>query len=222
MTDDVGIRLYFAPGSSSLAPHVALCDAGAAFDAVPVMLADGEQRRPEYLKINPLGRIPALVAEGQVITEVIGILAWIAHRFPEAALLPFHDPFSVGRAFSHLSRFATTMAVSIAQIFRTERFTADENLWPQLRSEARDRFEADMGDIERALDGEWLLGDRYSVVDPYALVLWRWGQRLGIPSSSFPAWSDHAARMMERPAVIDALKAEELALSASKATQKTA
>lgn len=214
MSDRIRPQLYFAPGSSSLAPHIALYEANAAFEAVPVILADGEQRRPEYLAINPLGRVPALVLEGgAAITEVIGILAWVAHQYPGADLLPLNDPAGVGRAFSLLSRYATTLAVNVAQIWRTGRFTMDEALWPGLQAEARERFEAGCVDVERSLAGEWFLGDRYSIVDPYALVLWRWGQRLGFPASAFPAWRDHADRMRQRPAVEAALKAEESALS---------
>lgn len=214
MTNDGKISLYFAPGSSSLAPHIALHEAGAPFDAVPVMLANGEQRQPEYLKINRLGRIPAIMVGDQAITEVIGTLAWIAHRYPEAGLLPLADPLAVGRAFSVMSWYATTLAVGVAQMLRTERFTPDEALWPQLKDDAQVRLEAGYAAIEDGFDGPWILGNRFSVVDCYALVLWRWGQRFGFPPASFPAWSDHAARMMERPAVIAALATEQAAAAA--------
>ena len=128
---------------------------GAEFDAVPVILAKDEQKRPEYLKVNPLARVPALAIQGQVITEVIGILAWIAHRYPQANLLPLSDPLTVGRTFSVLSRYATTLAVCVAQMARTERFTSNEELWPQLRSDGQIRFQAGMAEIERSFDGEW-------------------------------------------------------------------
>lgn len=209
------IRLFVAPGSSSLAPHVALIETGAAFEAVPVILAAGEQRKPAYLSINPAGRIPAMTVNGVLITEVIGTLTWIAQRYPDAALLPLDDVLLMGRAYATMSFYASTMAVALAQCLRTERFTRDESLWPQLKEDGATNFEAGFAGIENELRDEWILGDRYSVVDSYALVLWRWGQRLGLNAAAYPAWHAHAERMLARPAVKTVLNLEtELAAGA--------
>lgn len=201
-------RLYFAPGSSSLAPHVALLEAGADFEAIPVMLAAGEQRRPEFLSVNPKGRIPALVVGDSQITEVIGLLTWIAHRYPEADLLPLGDPTALAAAYSKMSVFATDLHVAMAQFSRTERFTPDERLWPALKEAGLNNLGRGFADIEQNLSGRWIMGDRYSVLDAYALVLWRWAERLGFDLAAYPKWREHSERMFKRPAVAKAAEAE--------------
>src|SRR5215472_15370646 len=85
------LTLFFAPGSSSMAPHIALHEIGAPFEARPLSLAKRETRAPEYLAVNPEGKVPALVIDGRVLTEVAGILYYLAKRFPAAGLLPAGD-----------------------------------------------------------------------------------------------------------------------------------
>src|SRR5689334_12295831 len=102
-----GLRLYYAPGACSLAPHVALEEAGAAFEVRRVDLAAGEQRREEYLAINPLGRVPALTVDDTTICENIAILTYVAQRFAYARLLPLESPLALGRAYEIMSWLAS-------------------------------------------------------------------------------------------------------------------
>ena len=82
------LTFYFAPGSSSFAAHIALHEVGADFEARPMSFERKDMRSPEYLKINPAGLVPTLLIDGRVLTEVAGILFYLARRFPEAGLLP--------------------------------------------------------------------------------------------------------------------------------------
>lgn len=204
------LKLYFAAGSSALPALVGLEEAGASFDAVRLVLANGDQRRPEFLAVNPRGRIPVLEVDGVRIAENIAVLSTLAHRFPEARLLPAGDAVAVGRAYEWLAWFASGVHVSFAQTGRPERYTRDEAAWPALKAGGRENMLAAYEEIEARLDaaGPWLLGDRFSLVDPYALVFHRWAERLDIDMGAFPAYSAHAERVRARPSVQRALALE--------------
>ena len=112
------LKLFFAPGSCALAALTCLEAAGAEYEAQPVRLASGEQRRPEFLAISPRGQVPVLDVGGQPICENIAVLTYIAHRFPEARLLPIDQPFQLAKAYEVLSWFATNLHVAVAQVWR--------------------------------------------------------------------------------------------------------
>jgi glutathione S-transferase len=135
-------------------------------------------------------------------------LTCIVKLFPQAALLPTEDPISLAHAYELMSWLASTVHVSIAQIWRTERFTHDPSAATSLRRDGVTNILASYQVIDGMIEGNWVLGDRYSVLDPYLLVFWRWGARLSIDMSTFPKWSAHTARVMARPAVIRALARE--------------
>ncbi|MEW5686949.1 MAG: glutathione S-transferase family protein [Pseudomonadota bacterium] len=205
----MAITLYFAAGSCTLPALAGLEEAGAAYEAVRLVLAEGHQRTPQYLAVHPRGRVPALVADGVTITENIAVLTTIAGLFPEAALLPV-DPVQQGRAYELLSWFASGIHVSFAQTSRPERYTRDEAAWPALRAGGRENMLAAYAELEARLeDGRaWLLGEAYSLADPYALVFHRWAERLGVETADYPAFDAHAARVRARPAVRRALEQE--------------
>src|ERR1700721_247985 len=89
--DHVMLTLYFAPGSSSMAPHIALHELGVPFEARRLSFSKRENRTPAYLALNPEGKVPTLLVEGRPLTEVAAILFYLARQFPEARLLP-HEP----------------------------------------------------------------------------------------------------------------------------------
>src|SRR5277367_6927423 len=102
------LTLYFSPGSSSMAPHIALHEIGAPFDSRPISLAKKENRTPAYLAINPEGRVPTMLIDGRALTEVAGILYYLAKRFPEAGLLP-DDVEEQSQVVSWMSFIASTV-----------------------------------------------------------------------------------------------------------------
>ncbi len=103
------LTLYYAPNTCALASRIALEEAGAAFEARRIDFANAEQAKPEYLAINPKGRVPALVAERGVLTETPAILAFIAQSYPEARLAPLDDPF----AFAELQAFNNYLCATV-------------------------------------------------------------------------------------------------------------
>lgn len=204
------LQLYFAPGSSSLAPLVALEELDIPYVGHRLDLAAGDQRKPEYLKVNPRGRVPTLVVDGQPVTEVLAILTYLAHRYPHSELLPLADPLKLAKAYEVMSWFASTVHVAFAQIARPERYADDEAVKAALATPGEARFARTLTDIEHLArgPGPWLLGDAFTAVDAYALVIWRWAERRSIDTALYPAWSAKVARAFARPSVVRALRKE--------------
>jgi glutathione S-transferase len=204
------LQLYFAPGSSSLAPLVALEEINVPYGAHGLDLAAGDQHKPDYLKVNPRGRVPTLLVDGQPVTEVLAILTYLAHRYPHSELLPLADPLRLAKAYEVMSWFASTVHVAFAQIARPERYADDEAVKAALATPGEARFARTLTDIERLAQapGPWLLGESFSVVDAYALVIWRWAERRQIETGRYPAWGAKAVRAFARPSVVRALRRE--------------
>ena len=175
------LTLYFAPGASSMAVHIALHEIGAPFEARPISLGKREQRTREFLAINPEGKVPTLLIDGRPLTEVAGILFYLAKRFPAAGLLP-DDIEGEAQAVSWMSFIAATLHPARAR--GIEHATQVYGLADR-RLGARD----------------WALG-RYSIVDIHLFRLyWRLANSLKPAPGTFPHLDAHYHRMMARPAV---------------------
>jgi len=204
------LRLFYSPGACSLVPHVALEEAGAEFEAVRKTIADKAHRQPEYLAINPRGLIPAMEVDGRVVTETIALLACIGHRWPASGQLPLDDLPALARVFELLSWFATTLHHGgFGPIFRARAAGIER---PEVEVAAdRERLRGLFVELDALLaPGPWLLGDRYSVADPYPLTFLRWARRLELDVEQHCHWTAHARRMVERPAVRRVLAREGL------------
>lgn len=206
----MSITLYFAERSSAFPALVGLEEAGADFDAVRLALAKGEQKSDAYLALYDRGRVPALAIDGEVIGENVGVLTALAFRFPQANLLPIADPAALARAYELIGWFASGVHVGFAQIFRPERYTDDQAAWPALAEGGKRNAAAAYAELERRLsDGRpWLLGEAFSLLDPYAVVFWRWAERIGADTSAYPNFAAHVARVLARPSVQRAVARE--------------
>ena len=186
------LALYLAPGSSSMAPHIALHETGAPHEIRSMSFARKEHREPAYLAINPEGKIPTLLIDGRRLTEVAGILFYLAKRYPEAKLLPA-DIEAQAQAVSWMSFIAA--AVHPARPKGLEHAMAIFALADQRLGPKADR-------------GEWALGP-YSIADIHLFRLfWRFANSLKPPKGSFPNLEAHHDRMMRRPAVIKTIEIE--------------
>jgi glutathione S-transferase len=193
------LTLYFAPGASSMAPHIALHEIGAPFEARPISFAKHEQRSPAYLALNPEGKVPVLLVDGRVMTEVAAILYFLARLRPDAGLWPAGDVEAEAQVISWMSFIAST-------------------IHPSRRSGAEKWAEA-FALAERRLAGrEWAIG-AYSIADIHLFRLfWRYVRHMtpaaGGPEArqhktgTFPGLEAHHARMMARPAVTRTLAVE--------------
>jgi glutathione S-transferase len=183
------LTLYFAPGSSSMAVHIALHEIGVAFESRPMSFKHHDLRSPEYLVINPEGKVPTLLIDGRPLTEVAGILYYLARRFPDAGLLPGDDPEAEAQAISWMSFIASTLHPA--------------------RARGLDYAKQVYGIADLRLgSNEWVLG-QYSIVDIHLFRLyWRLANSLKPPAGTFPNLTIHHDRMMRRPAVQRTLEIE--------------
>jgi glutathione S-transferase len=194
-------KLYYAPGTCALAPHICFEEAGAVVDFVRVDLAGGEHHGPEYLKLNPNARVP--------LTEAAAIMGWIARTWPDAHLAPSGDAWAEAQVQSFNSFLTSSVhASSFGAIFRPGRFSDDPALHPAIKAKGLATLKGQFAQIEDRLQpGAWVHG-AYSTSDPYLLVMARWYVRLHEDLGAFPRIAAHAERMLERPAVKAAFEVE--------------
>ena len=207
------MKLCYAPGSCATVSHLALEEAGAQYELRRIDLGKGEQRTEAYLKVNPNGRVPALILDdGRVLIENIGIVTYLAGLYPAGQLIP-SDPFGAARCYSLMSLFASSVHVAWAHNARPERYTTDASATPNLRKVGRKSFFNYLQLIDGWLEGrKWLL-DRYSVCDPYALVFYGWGLRGELPVGELKSYTAHKDRMLQRSAVRRIVIEEKLAIA---------
>jgi glutathione S-transferase len=203
------LTLHYAPNTCALASHIALERAGAEYRTVRIDFASTQQRSPEYLGINPKGRVPSLVSGRGVLTETPAILAFIAQSFPDARLAPLDDPFAFARAQAFNSYLCSTVHVAHAHRMRGHRWADD----PAAIAEMQRKVPQSVGDcfqlIERKmLKGPWVLGEAYSVCDMYLFTLAQWLEADGVDPTGLPRVADHRRRMAEDPVVKRVLAAE--------------
>jgi glutathione S-transferase len=205
------LKLFYAPGACSLAPHIVLEEIGGTHAFERVSLREGAQRGPAYLAINPKGRVPALATHRGVVTENPAILAYLAQSFPAARLAPLDDAFAFAQMQAFNLFLCSTVHVAFAHAFRPERYADGEAPAQAMRAKAPGALTDAFALIEKTLsDGrDYVLGDAYSVADPYLLVFSRWMDTRGVASlAGLPMTAAHLGRMCERPAVIRALARE--------------
>jgi glutathione S-transferase len=203
------LRLYYTPDTCALASHIALEMAGAPYEAVKVDFAKGEQRKPEYLAVNPKGRVPALVTERGVLTETPAILVYIAQRFPAAKLAPIDDPFTLAEAQAFNSYLCSTVHVAHAHRMRGTRWSDDPATIDGMKRGAPKSVAAAFALIENGmLKGPWVLGGVFSISDLYLFTLAQWLEADGVDTATLPRVMDHRRRVAALPAARKALAAE--------------
>jgi glutathione S-transferase len=192
------LTLYYAAGACSLAAHIVLEEGGEKYEARKMDLSKGEQRSPEYMKIHPLGRVPALqLDDGKPLTENTAILPYLGKRFK---LWPT-DPVADAQALSVIGFFAATVHPAHGHIGRPERYATNKDAHPDIQATGKKSFTEYLAQIDGMYaKQEWLAGN-YSVLDPYALVFYSWGVKRELGVQQMKSFSAAKDRMMQRPAV---------------------
>ncbi len=215
-------RLYYSPGACSMAAHIVLEEIGQPYELQLVSSSGAREGKmtatPEWKAINPKGRVPALLGvpgkiggADNLLTELTAILVYLARMNPSARLLPA-EPAGEARCIEWMNWLASNVhAMSYGQIWRSQRFTADESAFAQLKAKGETNIRDQYAYIECLLaDGrEWAVANGYSVVDPYLLVFFHWGRRIGLDmQAGYPAWTRLTERLVARPAVTRVLADE--------------
>jgi glutathione S-transferase len=203
------LKLFHAWGSCSLAPYIALEEAGADYEVAVMSTRDGDQRRAEYLAINPKGRVPALLTDRGVLTENPAILAWIAQTYPDARLAPLDDPWAFGQAQAFNSYLCATVHVAHAHKHRGYRWTDDQRAQAELTRKVPETMAACFQLIEdEMLKGPYVLGESFSICDAYLFTLADWLEGDNVDPQQFPKVYEHRERVRARPAVSKVLAQE--------------
>ncbi len=187
--------------SCSVATHIALLEAGADFTSHPMNLSKGEQRTPEYLKINPKSRVPVLVTDKGILTENVALLLYVAQTHPKANLAPT-DPFELAQMQAFNAYLASTVHVNHAHKLRGSRWTDDAAAIETMKA----KVTSNMTDCAALIESEylrtpWVMGTQYTVAYAYLFIKTKWMESDGVDLNQFPKLKRHYEAMKARPAV---------------------
>lgn len=205
------LTLYYAAGTCAVATHLALEFAGAPYEAVRVDFGTQQQRSPDYLRINPKGRVPALATDRGVLTETPALLQYVAQSWPESGLAPLGDPFLLARMNEFNSYLCSTVHVAHAHRGRGARWADD----PQAIEAMKQKVPQNMADCfalieEHMVQGPWVLGERFSTSDLYLFTIASWLPVHGIDVARYPRVAAVCRALETQPAVRKVLAAHEV------------
>lgn len=201
------MRLYFTPGACSLAPHIALREAGLDFELEQVDLQTKRTKSgADYTEVNPKGYVPALrLDDGQVLTEAATILQYVADQKPESGLAPAPGSIERYRLQEWLNFIATELHKGFSPLWKPDTPEAYKTV-------VKDNLAKRFSHLDQRLAGnQYLVNDRFTVADAYAFVIANWAKHFGIDLAPWPNLAAHRDRVAARPKVQEALKAEGLA-----------
>lgn len=210
------MQLHYFPGNASMVPHMLLEELALPFELRYVDRALDAQKSADYLKLNPNGLIPVLVDGDLVLYETAAICLHLADSHPQAGLVPPLGSSERAQLYKRLMWLSNTMQATSLLYFYPERWLDAGNAAgaAQIKAHAEAQIVGmlEQLDAELAAHGkDWLLGDRYSVLDPYALVLCRWTRGFARPARSWARLGPYLQRVLARPAVQRVLATEQIA-----------
>ncbi len=206
------MKLYYSPGACSFAPHIVLEEIGQPYEIELVSTMDGSTQKDKFLSLNPKGRVPLLSNVDVNVTEASAIMTYLALSSPSSNLIG-NAPLQFARTIEWMNWLATIHAQAIAQNWRAERFSNDENAHEGIREKGMECLLEACTQIDNKLEHkQWAVGAQYSIVDPYLLVFFRWGNRLGVNMRKYEYWTKHAEEMEKRSAVQTVLAVENISL----------
>lgn len=194
-------KLYYAPGACSLASHIALEESGIPYETQRLNLAEGDQRKPEYLKLNPRGRVPTLQVDDKLLTENVGILTYLGGGYPKAGIWP-KKTWDQAKLVSSMAWLSNTVHPTYGHLIRAQRYADDAAAQEAIKAKAREMYGGYLKEIDDLLAGKkWSIADQYTVLDGYLLVFYRWGNRNNFPVKTLKNYTTLIERVMARPAV---------------------
>ena len=204
----MNLTLYFAPGSCSRVPMIALEEIGVPFESRVVAFMAGEHRQPAYLALNPAGKVPALVADGEPVGQNLAIQYFLARSFPVAKLLPLTgDPLADARVLAQVAWFSADLHPLVTRI-RLPQFACD-TAPERVKELAMAAMAQQLAAVEQRLGTQmWFLSAGWSLLDAYLHWVWFRITGAGFDAAPFPNIAAHHARMAERPSVQRAVARE--------------
>lgn len=205
-------QLYLGSSTAGFAPHILLREIGADFELKFLDIDAREHKQPEYLGINPFGRVPTLVFDGQPMAESAAICVWLADRHPQAGFAPASGEPQRAAYLQWMLFLASTVHGALMPFFYPQRYTSDANI-DAVKQAAVTASTAWFAEVDRhlAAGGPYLLGEKLSAADFYLFMLVRWGRHFAEPPSRMPAIAAFMRRLFERACVRDAFAAEGIA-----------
>ncbi|MBV8249029.1 MAG: glutathione S-transferase family protein [Comamonas sp.] len=197
------LTLYYAAGTCAQAVLIALYEAGAQFTLKTLNFAESEQRGAEYLAINPKARVPALVTERGVLTEVPALLLYVAQSYPQANLAPLDDPFALAQLQEFNAYLASTVHIAHAHRPRASRWADDEAAQAAMRAKVPQNMRDCFAVIENHYLGDktWVMGEQFTVADGYLYTVAGWLKGDGVDIAEFPRVAAHFERVKARASV---------------------
>ena len=213
------IRLHYYPGNASMTPHILLRELGVPFELVLVDRAVNAHKSAPYLRLNPNGLIPVLEEPGLCLYETGAVLLHLLDTHPEAGLIPDLGTPERAHFYKWLMWMTNTVQATLITYFYPERSVdaGNEDGARQVRAHAQARVASMLGQIDDQLaasGGPWFFGERYGGLDPFVFMLCRWTRGFSGPhgpARDLPHVGPFLKRMLERPAVREAIDAERLA-----------
>lgn len=209
----MALVLHYFPSNASLTPHLLLRELGVPFTLQLVDRTQGEHQSPAYLKLNPNGLIPVLQDGELVLYETAAIVLHLVDTHPAAGLAPAVGTAERAEFTKWLVWLSSTVQAMMPHYFYSDRMVAPGNATgaAEVRERAEARIAGCMDQLDaRLADRPWMMGDRYSALDPYTFMLSRWTRGMHRPARSLPHLGPYLQRMLERPAVQATLAAEGL------------
>lgn len=203
------MKLHYAPHTCALASHIVLEEVGADYEINRIDFAVAEENSPAYLALNPKGRVPLLETAQGNLTETPAILLYLAQCYPQANLAPLDNAFALAELQAFNSYLCSTVHVAHAHRMRGNRWADDPAAITAMQAKVPESVLAGFRHVEENyLRGPWVMGNQYTLADPYLFTLAQWLEGDGVALESIPRVVDHRARMLERKSVQAALHAE--------------
>ncbi|PHM73259.1 glutathione S-transferase N-terminal domain-containing protein [Xenorhabdus kozodoii] len=208
-------RLYYSPGTISLAPHIILNEVNINFEPIRVKIADNiwkNYHTIEFLQINPQGLVPALEIDGEILTESLAISLFIARRKPNSCLIPAVGTMTEARYIELLSWLVTSAHRNIGAYFRPENLVYDLEVHDHLRKFSQNKIPFLAKYIESLLspNTQYTKGECFSLIDPFLLVYYNWFHEIGLDMEEYPKWKKITYNILNRDSVIKTLDTENI------------
>ena len=202
--------LFVAPGTCARVPTIALEEIGVAYETQLVRLPLKEQKTPEFLAINPKGKVPALLIDGVPLTENVAILTWLNRTYADAKLLPkAQTDLDAAQHTADLAAISGTIHPILTRIAMTQNFTSKDGDLTGIRETAIAAMAPFIAMINERLSGQpWWYGQDWSIVDAYISWVWWRLDVVDYPGETFQHLQNHTERNQQRPSVVRAMASE--------------